>query len=64
MPDYLVTWQIDIEADSPEEAAARALIVQRDAESTATVFDVEEKTWLGGLIRKPAVRVDLSAEAV
>lgn len=37
---YRVTWQIDIDADSPEEAAARALIVQRDAESTALVFEV------------------------
>lgn len=40
MTTYLVTWRIDIEADSPEEAAAQALATQRDPESTATVFDV------------------------
>lgn len=44
MPMYLVTWRIDIEADTPEEAAARALIVQRDSDpdNTATVFEVQE----------------------
>jgi hypothetical protein len=35
-----VEWRIDIEADSPEEAAAQALVCQRDTESTAVVFDV------------------------
>ena len=42
MVDYLVTWRIDMEADSPDEAAARALIVQRDPESTAVVFEVSD----------------------
>lgn len=42
MVDYLVTWRIDMEADSPDEAAARALIVQRDSESTAVVFEVSD----------------------
>lgn len=42
MKSYLVTWRIDIEADSPEEAAAQALIIQRDAESIATCFEVLE----------------------
>lgn len=42
MARYLVTWQIDIEADTPEEAAVRALIVQRDPESTATYFKVDD----------------------
>lgn len=42
MPEYRVRWEIDINADSPEEAAARALIVQRDNDpaNSATVFDV------------------------
>jgi hypothetical protein len=43
MTEYLVTWKIDIDADSPEEAAAQALICQRDPESTATIFEVTEK---------------------
>lgn len=39
---YLVTWKIDMDADSPEEAAAKALIVQRDNDpaNTATHFEV------------------------
>ena len=44
MKTYLVTWTIDIEADAPEEAAAQALIIQRDNDpaNTATVFSVQE----------------------
>lgn len=38
---YRVTWSIDIEADSSEEAAKEALQIMRDPNSTATVFDVE-----------------------
>ena len=37
---YRVVREIDIKADSPEEAAAQALIVHRDLESTATMFTV------------------------
>lgn len=40
MADYLVEWRIDVEADSPEEAAAMALAVMRDPESTALHFTV------------------------
>jgi hypothetical protein len=44
MADYLVRWEIDMEdVATPEEAAARALIVQRDAQSMATVFQVTNK---------------------
>jgi hypothetical protein len=42
MPTYLVTWEIDIDADSPREAAEKALAIQRNPESTATVFQVLE----------------------
>jgi hypothetical protein len=38
---YLVKWEIDITASSPEEAAWEALKTQRDRESEATAFDVE-----------------------
>jgi hypothetical protein len=38
--NYLVEWAIDIEADSPQEAAQLALETQRDETSTATVFTV------------------------
>lgn len=52
MSGYLVIWQMDIDADSPEEAARQALAYQRDPESTATVFDVESDAG--------TVRVDLT----
>lgn len=35
-----VIWEIDLDADSPREAAEKALAIQRDTESIATVFDV------------------------
>lgn len=43
MPEYRVVWEIDIEADTPKEAAKKALKIQRDPESTATVFDTFER---------------------
>ena len=51
--NYRVVWEIDIEANSPEEAARQALEIQRDPGSTAHVFD----TWDEGGNHKP---VDLS----
>ncbi len=49
---YLVTWEIDIEASTPEEAARKALEIQRDPSSIALVFVVKERD-------KPDVTVDL-----
>jgi hypothetical protein len=41
---YLVDWKIDMEdVANASEAATRALIVQRDPESAATVFEVTDK---------------------
>lgn len=37
---YLVRWEIDVEADTPADAAQRALQIQRNPQSIATVFDV------------------------
>ena len=52
MPEYLVRWEIEIDAETPREAAAEALKIMRDAESTATVFkvaaaydDVDAENW-------------------
>lgn len=39
---YRVTWSIDVNATSKEEAAKLALQIQRDPTSIATVFDVME----------------------
>jgi hypothetical protein len=37
---YRVKWEIDIEADSTRQAALKALKIQRDRNSIATVFEV------------------------
>jgi hypothetical protein len=41
--DYLVEWDIDIDADNPRDAAMLALAAQRNPESIATVFKVTHK---------------------
>ena len=38
--DFHVTWEVDLTANSPRAAAEKALAMQRDPFSTATVFDV------------------------
>ena len=40
--EYRVTWTIDLDADTPEEAARKALEIQRDPESIATCFIVTD----------------------
>lgn len=40
--EYHVAWEIDLHATSPEHAARKALAIQRDPNSSATVFDVTE----------------------
>lgn len=42
MPTYLVTWEIDIFADSPEDAAKQAREIQLDRTSLATHFTVRD----------------------
>lgn len=44
MTTYTVTWEIDVDADSAEQAAAEAQTIMFDAgpENTATVFSVAE----------------------
>jgi len=42
MKSYLVTWEMEFDAETPEEAARQALTVHRDPESLATVFTVLE----------------------
>ena len=43
MKTYRVVWVMDIDADTAESAARIALNVQRDPQSTATVFEVDGK---------------------
>lgn len=45
-------WEIDVDARTPRAAARKALAIQRDPQSIATVFDVQ--------YRGKMVRVDLS----
>ncbi len=40
MTMHRVIWEIDLDADSPREAAEKALEIQRDVNSTATHFTV------------------------
>jgi len=42
MPEYRVRWEIDLSADSPEEAATEARRIQLDPDSIAQVFDIME----------------------
>lgn len=43
MTTYRVTWSIDLDAASPQEAAEKALAIQRDPASIAQVFEVREE---------------------
>lgn len=43
MSEYLISWEIGLVADTPEEAAQQALEIQRDPNSMATVFDVTDE---------------------
>ena len=43
MAQFLVIWEIDIEAATPREAAERALAIQRNPKSIATCFKVEDR---------------------
>lgn len=60
MTIYLVQWEIDIEADSPREAAVKALRIQRDPESIATVFAVWWETSRSGEHTVHQSKIDLS----
>lgn len=51
---YRVTWQIDIEANSPREAAEMARAIQRKPDNIAGVFDV-------AIPSHEPVRIDLDA---
>ena len=44
MPEYRVVWEIEVDAESPEDAAQQALRIQRDSSSLATVFYISENS--------------------
>ena len=43
MTEYQVTWNIDIEAESMDQAAMQARAIQLDPDSIATVFCVSHR---------------------
>lgn len=55
MAEYLVTWKIEVEAGSLLEAARMAQDIQRDYESTATVFLVAPRD-----VPSRSVEIDLA----
>lgn len=61
--EYRVTWTIDVEADTPLDAAVKARGMQIRPNTTATVFEVQERR---GHVRAewaaPIVEVDLSVD--
>jgi hypothetical protein len=54
--EYAVSWTIELTASSPRAAAEAACAIQRDAASTATVFDVR------ALDEDTSSRVDLAED--
>lgn len=62
MSEYRVIWQIDLDAESPDEAARHAAAILRTLdvadECSATVFDVYERH--AGVVQRTGVRIDLS----
>lgn len=56
---YRVEWSMEIDADSPEEAARKALAIHRDPESVASVFDVYDEA--GEVARVDILELDEAA---
>lgn len=49
MKTYTVTWDIELDADNPIEAAREALKIQRDESSWATAFSVVDNDDQSGM---------------
>lgn len=61
--EYRVRWVIEVEADSPHEAAVKARAAQTRPDTTATVFQVQEHYQTQPLRwAPPVVEVDLSKD--
>jgi hypothetical protein len=54
--DYTVAWTVQVQADSPEQAARRARVMQIDPDTAATVFDVADD--------KGAWRIDVAQDGI
>ena len=62
MTEYLVSWLINIDANTPEEAAAKAREIQLDPHSMATIFDVTTPALDGRYYAHNRNRIDLEVE--
>jgi len=62
MASYRVVWTIDIEADTPRQAAEKALEIQRDSDSMATCFEVDVSPGYGH-VDSNMIQIDLSRPA-
>jgi hypothetical protein len=58
MKEYRVSWEIDLMARNPREAAVQAREIHLSVDSIANVFDVREIQ--GPLLSHDVVTVDLS----
>lgn len=62
MAEYVVTWRIEVDADTPEEAAREAQRIQREPDSHATVFQVQEGSAHSSGDPLPPVIIDLKGK--
>ncbi len=62
--EYRVIWCLDLDAEDEREAAMEAQRIMKDAESTATYFDVmkldhESAGWLDSILEEASIQVEL-----
>ena len=58
MPDYVVRWEIGVQAENPRKAAQEAAQIMQDPASIATVFEVFKQSKRG--VSKRPERIDLA----
>lgn len=63
MPEYRVQWEMDVEADTPQDAARVARDYQLDADAIVGVFYVYQRM-PNGVVLNAYARVDLDALTV
>lgn len=63
MQNYLVEWQINIDAETPEDAARQAFAIMQRSGTSATVFDIyPEDTKTGVPVRVDLTQMDQEGE--
>lgn len=62
MNEYRVMWEIDVDGDTPIDAAYAARVTQRDPNSLATVFVVTPRCECGAYHPEEGEAVDISGE--